>query len=292
MIDHLDITSIVLGLVVLILAIFISFRERCVRNKIRELNADITAAHERITEIDQQKSEFVSLASHQLRGPLAALRGYASMLLEGDFGTIGDEAREAIQKMYKATENLVILVGDYLDVSRIEQGRMQYDFSTFDLKNLLNQIILEMRPAIEKSKLTFSFDAEGADVCMINADEAKMKQVIGNIIDNSIKYTQHGSVHVWISKKAPADITNTTNKTGKVLVTVSDSGAGIDPELLPRLFEKFTRAPDASKTNIFGTGLGLYVARKIIEAHHGRIWATSPGLGKGASFFIELDLAN
>jgi signal transduction histidine kinase len=115
---------------------------------------------------------------------------------------------------------------------------------------------------------------------MVNADKGKIKQVLGNIIDNSIKYTPTGGIHVWITAKIPEK---------KILISISDTGVGIHPEVLPKLFAKFTRAPDASKTNILGTGLGLYVAKKMIEAHHGRIWAESAGPGKGSTFFVELD---
>lgn len=247
------------------------------REKIEALAKELEKANEHLKELDQQKSEFVSMASHQIRGPLTAMRGYASMLLEGDFGTLDGAVRESIDKIYQSTQDLVILVGDYLDVSRIEQGRMKYDFSQFDLKETVATIITELKPNIERAKLTLSFDYETGDY-MLEADQGKIKQVIGNLIDNSIKYTPKGGIHVWLKRK----------EADKLLITISDTGVGIDPVVLPRLFEKFTRAPDASKTNILGTGLGLYVAKKMVEAHNGRIWVESSGEGKGSTFFIEL----
>ncbi len=249
------------------------------RHEIETLAKDLELANEHLKELDQQKSEFVSLASHQLRGPLTAVKGYASMLLDNDFGKVEGEVRDAIDKIYKSTQDLVVVVGDYLDVSRIEQGRMQYDFSEFDMKDLIATIVTELRPNIERAKLSMEFDFDTTGEFSVHADQGKIKQVIGNIIDNAIKYCPKGGIHIWLAHK--------TNN--KVLVTISDTGVGIHPDVLPRLFEKFTRAPDASKTNIMGTGLGLYVARKMIEAHHGRIWAESPGVGLGSSFFIELD---
>ncbi|MDD5318375.1 MAG: ATP-binding protein [Candidatus Pacebacteria bacterium] len=257
------------------------------REKIQLLADDLEKANERLQELDQQKSEFVSLASHQLRGPLAAVKGYASLILEGDFGPISDPVKEAIEKMFKSTQDLVVLVGDYLDVSRIEQGRMKYDFSQFDLKELVSTVVAELRPTIETAKLSIDFNADeqpGSTPTsfLINADKGKIKQVIGNIIDNAVKYTPKGSIHVWIKKIL-------REGKPKILITISDTGVGIPPEVLPRLFEKFTRAPDANKTNIMGTGLGLYVAKKIIEAHNGRVWAESAGRDKGSSFFVELE---
>jgi signal transduction histidine kinase len=250
------------------------------REKIEVLAKDLEKANVRLKELDQQKSEFVSLASHQLRGPLTAIKGYASLLLEGDFGTLTTEVKDAVDKIYKSSNALAVLVGDYLDVSRIEQGRMKYDFSIFNLKELVASIISELKPSIESAKLEFTYDFNNNDTYIINADQGKIKQVISNIIDNSIKYTPKGWIHVKIEK-------NKLKK--KLTVTIKDSGVGIRAEVLPNLFEKFTRAPDASKTNIMGTGLGLYVAKKIIEAHKGRIWAESPGENKGSSFIIELD---
>lgn len=275
--------SINLGLFLLTLAIGL-FLIKSVRkeveqkDKLVQLAKDLEAANIHLQELDQQKSEFVSLASHQLRGPLTAVKGYASMLLDGDFGPVQGDVKDAISKIYASTNDLVVLVGDYLDVSRIEQGRMQYDFSTFDMKDLAATVVTELRPNIEKAKLQFDFDYNPVESYKVNADQGKIKQVVSNLVDNAVKYTPKGSIHVWLSR----------TQENKVLLTISDTGVGIHPDVLPRLFEKFTRAPDASKTNIMGTGLGLYVAKKMIEAHHGRIWAESSGVGKGSSFFIEL----
>ncbi len=249
------------------------------RQKIQKLVKDLELANEHLKELDQQKSEFVSLASHQLRGPLTAIKGYASMLLDGDFGQFNDEVRDAVNKIFQSTQDLVVLVNDYLDVSKIEQGRMQYDFSTFDMRDLAVTVVTELKPNIERAKLSIDFDYDLSGTYMLNADQGKIKQVISNLVDNAIKYTPKGSIHLWL--------THTLNN--RILLTISDTGVGIHPDVLPRLFEKFTRAPDASKTNIMGTGLGLYVAKKMIEAHRGKIWADSAGQGKGSTFFIELD---
>jgi len=247
------------------------------RERIEGLAKDLEEANKRLQELDQQKSEFVSLASHQLRGPLTAIKGYASLILEGDFGEVPPTIKEAVDKIFKSTQALVILVGDYLDVSRIEQGRMKYDFSTFNLKELVASIIEELRPNIAAAKLDITFDFNVHDDYNVNADQGKIKQVISNLIDNSTKYTPKGWIKVAIEKKD-----------GNILISIKDTGVGIRPDVLPRLFEKFTRAPDASKTNIMGTGLGLYVAKKMIEAHNGKIWAESEGPDRGSSFFIQL----
>ncbi len=252
------------------------------REKIEKLAKELEDANVKLKELDQQKSEFISLTSHQLRGPLTAIKGYASMILEGDFGPITDIVRGANNKILQSTSDLVILVGDYLDVSRIEQGRMQYNFERFDLAEEVRTVINELIPTIEKAHLSMAFDIDKDANYTVDADKGKIKQVIGNIIDNSIKYTPHGGIHVWLTRKANS----------KILITISDTGVGIKSEVLPILFNKFSRAPDASKTNIIGTGLGLYIAKKMIEVHKGRIWVESAGDNKGSSFFIELEGLN
>ncbi len=307
---------LLLGLTILI-GIFLikSIREEIeARSKIELLAEDLDQVNQRLVVLDKQKSEFVSLASHQLRGPLAAIKGYSSMILEGDFGRENNETEDAVGKIYKSAEDLVSIVGDYLDVSRIEQGRMQYDFTFFDLAGALRSVAETYRPNIERVGLSFSLHIDETSTYRVNGDQGKIKQVIGNLIDNSIKYTPHGSINVWLMKKKTvlerskpeplprvdsygeaverdgADASHASDhEDERNLIIISDSGIGIHPSVLPRLFEKFTRAPDASKTDITGTGLGLYVARKMIEAHHGKIWAESPGLGKGSTFYIELE---
>jgi signal transduction histidine kinase len=204
------------------------------------------------------------------------------MVLEGDFGPTTDPIKETVSKILKSTSDLVVLVGDFLDVSRIEQGRMQYNFEHFDIAEEVETVITELKPTIEKAHLTVSYDIDKNLNYAVDGDRGKLKQVIGNLIDNSIKYTPHGSIHVWLTRK----------ENNKILITISDTGVGIKKEVLPNLFEKFSRAPDASKTNILGTGLGLYIAKKMVEAHHGRIWAESAGENKGASFFVELEGSN
>lgn len=280
------VTDSVLNTITLLISIFIVYvlgksikKENEDRVRIEKLNRDLLEANEHLKEMDEQKTEFISLASHQLRGPLTAIKGYASMVLEGDFGNMPDLLKEAMETMYKSTQSLVVLVGDYLDVSRMDQGRMKYDFTDFDLKPLVTEIVAELQPSIKIANLELTSNVEDGEDYFVHGDEGKLKQVISNIIDNSIKYTPHGTIVLSLSR----------NDKDKILILVKDTGVGIDAKVLPKLFERFTRAPDASKTNISGTGLGLYVAKKMIEAHRGRIWAESEGKDKGSTFVIELD---
>lgn len=246
------------------------------REKIEKLAADLEVANARLKELDQLKSEFLSFASHQIRSPLTAIGGYTSMLLEGDFGEMSAKVKESVQVIDTSSKSLVKIVNEFLDISRIEQGRMKYEFVDFDAKKLAEEVVAELRPNVEKKKLSFEFSADAGEYTT-SSDVGKIKQVIGNIIDNSIKYTPEGGIKVHVGRKAD-----------KILISVTDTGIGISAEDIPKLFSKFTRAKDANKTNVTGTGLGLYVAKQMLQALNGKIWVESPGKGKGSSFYIEL----
>lgn len=252
------------------------------REKIELLAGDLKKANTRLTELDRQKSEFVSFATHQLRAPLTAMKGYASLILEGDMGAIAPQAKEAVGRIFESTNTLTSIVDDYLNVTRIELGSMKYAFETIDLHTLIEDVIGELKPNIDKATgIKFSFTAQnsGTDY-RLTADRDKLKQVIANLIDNSIKYTPKGSVTVSLAFDRPKH---------KFVFMIKDTGIGIAPETLPLLFQKFTRAGNANKTNIKGTGLGLFVAKEIITAHHGTIRVESPGEGKGSNFIVELE---
>lgn len=239
-------------------------------------NKDLAVSNDRLKELDQLKSEFLSFASHQIRSPLTAIGGYTSMLLEGDYGEMPEKIRDSVKVIDTSSQSLIKIVNEFLDISRIEQGRMKYEVVDFDAKNLTEEVVVELRPNVEKKGLTLEFSADAGDYA-VSSDMGKIKQVIGNVIDNSIKYTPHGSVKVHVERRAD-----------KILISITDTGIGISKEDIPKLFSKFTRAKDANKTNVSGTGLGLYVAKQMLEALHGKIWVESPGQGKGSTFFIEL----
>ncbi len=248
------------------------------RERIEFLAADLQKANDRLTDLDKQKSEFVSFATHQLRAPLTAMKGYASLILEGDLGAISEDVKNAIVRIYESSNTLTSIVDDYLNISRIELGTMKYSFEKIDLRDLVNDVIGELKPNIEKSKVKFDFDYDKTKKYMVKVDPNKFKQIIANLVDNSIKYTPQGEVKV-----------NLALVSGKILFSVKDNGIGIAPEVLPKLFMKFSRATNGSRQNIHGTGLGLFVAKEIVSAHRGRIWAESVGEGKGSSFFVEVD---
>ncbi len=249
------------------------------RERIEKLADQLELANERLHILDQQKSQFVSLASHQLRAPLTAIKGYLSMIMEGDYGEVKGEIREMIQRVFDSANNLVTIVGDFLDVSRIEQGKMAYDWKDFDLRPLVETVGHELKQMADKRGLEFTVSVEEGKTYMVHGDMNKLKQVFTNLTDNSIKYTPKGKVWIELSRPTPDTIR----------FEVNDNGIGIAPETLPKLFEKFTRAEGANDVNVIGTGLGLYVAKEMIRAHEGgKIWAESDGKGLGSTFVVEL----
>ncbi len=239
----------------------------------------IEFANERLKELDALKNEFVSLATHQIRAPLTAIKGYISLVQEGDYGPVSPEIAQALTIIMSSTNNLVTIVGDFLDVSRIEGGKMKYDYSDFDIEKLAEEVISEYRPNVEKRGLALEFTFEQNKNYMVHADKGKVKQVIGNILDNSIKYTPHGNIKVNVS---------ISEQSGKSIIKISDTGVGIPATTMPKLFQKFSRAENANETNILGTGLGLYIARNMIESMSGRVWAESEGANTGSQFYIEI----
>ncbi len=249
------------------------------REKIEKLAKDLASANEKLKELDQMKSEFLSLATHQIRAPLTAIKGYSSMLIEGDFGVIPDKAKKAVSTVYTSCQNLIDIVGDFLNISRIEQGRMVYDKSKFDIQTVVKEVVNELRPNIENAGLKIETKIQETIPLYVNADRIKIKQIFGDILDNSIKYTKEGSIFVSVYKQD-----------NEVLIETKDTGVGIDRDEIPKLFNKFKRSKDANKTNVIGTGLGLYISKKMIEAQDGSITIFSEGLGKGSTFTIKLPL--
>ncbi len=256
-------------------------REVKQREQLEELTEQLAKANERLKILDKMKSEFVSIASHQLRSPLTSIRGYASMLAEGSYGKLPEKAQEAVRNIADSSMFMVRSVEDYLSVSRIEAGNMKYEMSDFSLKDTAERIVDEMRSVALKKGLVLVFRSDCASAGMIYADIGKTRQVIQNILDNSMKYTPSGSIKVL----AHDDV-----KKKKMTVTIQDTGIGMSPETLEEVFDKFVRAKNANQINVTGTGLGLFVAKKMMDSMGGKVWAESEGEGKGSIFHVEFPL--
>ncbi len=245
--------------------------ENLARN-LENSNIAIATANEKLKDLDKLKTEFLSLASHQLRTPLTAIKGYASMMVEGSFGQMDDKQTEAVRRIYTSAQGLANIVEDLLNVSKIEQGGMKYEMMPTSLVKIVTDLYNEMKIPAENKKLSFELTIDKNDQFMAIVDPLKMKQVFLNLTDNSIKYTDSGFVKVSLTRE---------DKT--IVFAVSDSGVGISSETKAKLFAKFSRG-EGGKMNTGGSGLGLYLAREIARAHKGDIVIESEGLGKGSVF--------
>jgi signal transduction histidine kinase len=235
---------------------------------------------ERLAELSRAKSEFMSIASHQLRTPLSVMKGYLSMMQEGSFGQVTDKQKEVVKKVYSTNEEMTHMVNDLLNVTRAEEGRLQYTFERVDVRDLAEAITrgLGMTARVKNLLLTAELPA---DPVFLNADKDKLGQIISNLVDNAIKYTEQGNIIVRLSLPEP----------GTALITVKDTGLGIGEEEMKHLFESFSRGKAGTKSWTKGAGLGLYIAKQFVGAHKGKIWAKSEGEGRGSTFFVELPTA-
>ena len=271
-------TLLVFTIVMGILLIKSVRQEVSQREKLEVLTKELEAANDKLKDLDRLKTEFLSLASHQLRSPLTAIKGYTSMLLDGSFGTVSADQKEAIDRVFQSSQHLTKIVEDLLNVTKIEQGGMKYEMAPFDFAKSVKELADDLSITAQKKGLALTFETDNKEPYTVNGDMEKIRQVILNLIDNSIKYTQTGFIHVKVEKKTP----------GKILFSNTDSGMGMTPEIKETLFQKFSRG-EGGKVNTGGSGLGLYLAKQITEAHKGRVWVESPGKGLGSTFFVELD---
>ncbi len=258
-------------------------KEIAQREQIEELVSTLSNANIRLKELDKMKSEFVSIASHQLRSPLTTLRGYASMLAEGSYGKLPAKVLEIVEKIADSSKFMSLSVEDYLNVSRIEAGNMKYEMCDHNLKVLVEKIVDDMRTTAIKKGLLLLFKSDCEGNSMVHVDVGKARQIIINLIDNAIKYTPKGSITVLLHDDL---------KEGTIRVSISDTGIGMSEESLAEVFEKFVRAKNASNVNVTGTGLGLYVAKRMVTDMHGKVWAESEGPGKGTTFHVEFLLVS
>jgi signal transduction histidine kinase len=244
-------------------------------------NEALKDANEKLESLDKLKTEFLSLAAHQLRSPLTAIRGYSSMLLDGSYGAFEEKQREAINRVFESSTHLSKVVEDLLNVSKIEAGGMKYEMALFDMEKAAKDLATDLSITAEKKGLKLNFTTDGKIPYNVNGDMEKIRQVVLNLIDNAIKYTMKGSVTVSLTKNTDINM---------IKLSVTDTGMGISSEEKEKLFQKFARGA-GGKTNTTGSGLGLYLARQIAEAHGGHIVIDSPGVGLGSTFSLELKAA-
>lgn len=229
--------------------------------------------------IEQMKTEFVSLAAHQLRTPLSAIKWTLRMLLDGDLGEITREQENFLQKTYQSNERMIHLINDLLNVTRIEEGRYLFKPTLAQIEDIMNPIIKSYREEMKRKKITFILKKPKTRLPQVKIDKEKMGLAIENFIDNALKYTFPGG-QVTVALKCGKK---------EIEFSVKDTGVGIPKDQQDRIFTKFFRGANVIRMETEGSGLGLFIAKNIIEAHGGTIWFESKE-GKGSTFRFTLPI--
>ena len=249
--------------------------EECECQGVVTVLRDIT----REREVAQAKSDFVSIVAHELRTPMTSIKGYADLMLSGAAGPVSDTQMQFLVVIRSNVERLAALVNDLLDISRIEAGRVKFDIRPLHLDEAAHEVIASLQGEITSRNLELELDIP-SHLPLVQGDRNRIVQVLTNLISNAYKYTPPGG-HITLAL-------HQTN--GELQVDVSDTGIGIAPNDLDRVFERFYRADHEVVRGQAGTGLGLAIAKSIVEMHSGRIWVRSQ-LGKGSTFSFSLPIA-
>lgn len=230
------------------------------QERVNEATKELRATNRQLQKLDAAKDEFVSMASHQLRTPLTSVKGYISMVLEGDVGRVTGPQREMLEEAFASSERMVHLISDFLNVSRLKTGKFIIDYRATDLVRLIKQEVdsLQSTAKVHNLKLQFRIPSYFP---MLYMDEAKIRQVVMNFLDNAIYYSREGStIYVDLSVGG-----------GEAMLRVRDTGIGVPEAEQAHLFTKFYRASNARKQRPDGTGVGLFLAKKVISSHGGSI---------------------
>lgn len=242
------------------------------QQKVDAATTELRQANEKLKALDATKDEFISMASHQLRTPLTAVKGYLSMVLEGDVGKVDDNQKPMLTQAFNSAQRMVYLIADLLNVSRLKTGKFVIESHPTQLADVVEGELAQLTETAKAHKLHLVYN-KPANFPMLNLDETKTRQVIMNFVDNAIYYTPAGGT-----------VTIELKDTGtSVELTVTDTGIGVPRSAQPHLFSKFYRADNAQKARPDGTGLGLFMARKVIAAQGGSIIFRSIE-GKGSTF--------
>ena len=248
------------------------------QQRIEEATKELQTANTRLKELDKSKDEFISMASHQLRTPLTAIKGYLSLVLEGDIGPVTENEKKMIKRAFDSAQKMVYLIADLLNVSRLQSGKLIIESKPTNLAEVVEGEVAQLLETAQNRKIKLDYQKPASFLTLI-IDENKTRQVIMNFLDNAIYYTPAGGT-----------ITAAVQVNGQnVDFTVTDTGMGVPKEVQPHLFAKFYRADNARKMRPDGTGLGLFMAKKVIDAQGGTILFQSEE-GKGSTFGFRFPL--
>ena len=248
------------------------------QQKIDAETRELKLSNQKLQHLDESKDEFISMASHQLRTPLTSVKGYLSMVLEGDAGTITEAQRKLLEEAFAGSQRMAFLIGDFLNVSRLRTGKFMLEKRSENLAKVIGEAIEQMRSTATSRSINLAYTAP-AQFPDMSVDAAKISQAVINFIDNAIYYSPEGStINIEL-----------TRQDGHANLKVKDNGIGIPKSEQHQLFTKFFRATNARKVRPDGTGIGLFMAKKVIIAHGGSVIFESKE-GKGSTFGFSLPL--
>lgn len=263
-------TSILVFILILMLVMYLFFRHAKI--------VDYISLYRQLKEVDNLKDDFISMASHELKTPLTVIRGYTEFISEAR--ELSEKNREYAKRIDLSAKQLTQLVEEMLDVSRIEQDRMKFEMSEFNLNDFLKELLKTFDVQAKEKGLELKFEEEGDTEHLIKSDKNKLRQAFVNIIGNSIKYTNEGEVKVYIN----------TEKDKFIEIRVSDTGIGMTKEEQEKLFTKFYRVQNSETEEISGTGLGLWITKQIIQKLGGKLSVESIK-GKGTDFVVKFKIS-
>jgi signal transduction histidine kinase len=245
------------------------------------LYVEQSATVTQLRELDRLKSSFLANMSHELRTPLNSILGFADVMLEELDGPLTENMNNDLGLIQKNGQHLLHLINDVLDMAKIEAGKMNLNVEKFNLHSILEEVASITSPLASEKSVSLFIDKDSDQDVEIHADRTRLRQVMINLVNNALKFTETGTVV----------LRNMRQDEQHVLISVKDTGMGIPPELLESVFQEFTQVDTTSTRKVGGTGLGLPISRRLIEMHGGRIWAESSGVeGEGTSFFVSLPI--
>ncbi|MEI6742094.1 MAG: HAMP domain-containing sensor histidine kinase, partial [bacterium] len=254
------------------------------QHKVDSATSNLKQANLQLKELDEAKDEFISMASHQLRTPLTTVKGYVSMLDEGDFGKLTKEQQQTVGLVLDGSNRMARLIDDLLNISRMEAGKFYIDAQKLDLYKIVSEEFESLKNFADTKKVHIALVKPKSEIPIMLLDENKTRQVVMNLIDNAINYSQPPS--------GGGKVEITLGQVGKQIVfNVSDNGIGVPADQQPKLFTKMFRARNAQEVRPDGTGLGLYLVKRVIEDQGGKIIFQSKA-GKGSDFGFSIPIHN
>lgn len=246
--------------------------------KVSDRTKQLASALQKVNEISKKKSEFISAVSHELRTPLTSIKGYAAILIAGKIGELPSAVKERLAKINSHSDNLVGLINDLLDIARIESGRQEMKFAPYKTRNIIDNVADLLAPQITAKGVKLHLHL-AEEIGVIYVDASQLERVLINLLGNAIKFTpQNGTITVSTSPVLDG---------GYAVFSVSDTGIGIPASDVQKLFSEFYRVDNEINQNVKGTGLGLVLAKNIVQAHHGKMWVQSQ-VGVGTTFYFTL----